>query len=101
MVGGLIIGGDGADSLFGSAARNYLYAQNGPDRIRGGGGDDVIYGGKGKDAMFGQSGNDVINAIDGRRDQKINCGPGSDVARIDRGIDPKPINCEKITPRSH
>lgn len=49
-------------------------------------------GGPGWDRMFGLEGNDALNARDGEKDGMVDCGPGSDDARIDPG-DP-PVDCE-------
>jgi len=46
--------------------------------------------------MKGKTGDDRINAHDGERDVKINCGPGpnsAEGAKWDRGLDPHPKSC--------
>ena len=63
-----------------------------PDTIDGGKGNDELVGGKGKDDLYGGGGNDLVNARDGARDRRINCGPGNDRAKVDR-VDPDPVSC--------
>jgi Ca2+-binding RTX toxin-like protein len=63
-----------------------------PDIIDGGKGNDRIDGGKGKDDLYGGGGNDAINARDGQRDRRINCGPGNDSVKVDK-VDPDPVSC--------
>jgi hypothetical protein len=58
-----------------------------------------VIGGPGQDRLLGGPGNDVLNAVDNQADTRINCGPGRDVARIDRFIDPDPVNCEVVIRR--
>lgn len=92
-----IQGRGGNDTLLGSPARNILLGGHGRDRLEGARGRDLLVGGPGVDQMWGQRGKDTLNAIDGRRDGIIDCGPGgNDVARIDRNLDPKPRNCERV-----
>jgi hypothetical protein len=45
--------------------------------------------------MFGGAGFDRLFAFDGRRDDEVNCGPGFDVAIVDRR-DPVSRNCEVV-----
>ncbi|MGH2955992.1 MAG: calcium-binding protein [Solirubrobacterales bacterium] len=83
----LVRGGDGNDSILGGPDR---------DRLLAGPGDDFIWGKKGRDVMKGKTGIDRINAKDGRRDIKINCGPGPrkrQKAKRDKRLDPKPKRC--------
>jgi subtilisin-like proprotein convertase family protein len=53
-------GGDGNDTLIGSAAANVLYAARGNDRLEGAGGADVLSGGDGNDTLYGGAGNDTL-----------------------------------------
>ncbi|MFL5895087.1 MAG: choice-of-anchor Q domain-containing protein [Thermoleophilaceae bacterium] len=80
-------GGPGNDKLFGEAGR---------DKLDGGRGRDVLTGGPGADVLVGGPGNDVVNAVDRRRDT-VNCGPGKDVARVDKKD--KVRGCEKVKVR--
>ena len=88
----------------------------GPDRIlgfrvgNGGPGDDVVTGGNrgrfvlvggpGSDVLRGLGGNDIINARDGERDRRIECGAGIDRVFLDRQ-DPAPADgsCERVERR--
>jgi Ca2+-binding RTX toxin-like protein len=88
----------------------------GPDRIlgfrigNGGPGDDVVTGGNqgrfilaggpGADTLRGFAGNDIINARDGERDRRIECGAGIDRVLLDRQ-DPAPVGggCESVSRR--
>ncbi len=87
-------GGDGRDSLRGSASDDVLIGgrghdriegRNGDDRIRGGRGNDKVDGGEGRDKVSGGSGNDVINGR-GAGDVLIG-GPGRDRVDGSRGRD--------------
>jgi Ca2+-binding RTX toxin-like protein len=83
----LLRGGPGADRQFG---------KSGNDRLAGGADADFLRGGTGHDVMKGKSGADRINARDGRRDVKINCGPGPkglEKAKWDKRKDPRPRSC--------
>jgi hypothetical protein len=98
----VIHGGGAADRLFGGAGRDWLYGDAGNDRERGGPGADVVLGGAGADRLLGESGgdfltggagadyflggagNDVLNARDGRRDARVDGGPGKDTCVLDR-----------------
>jgi Ca2+-binding RTX toxin-like protein len=94
-------GGRGEDTLSGDGGDDHVYAGPGPDIAVGGDGNDelltgkgsdVSRGGPGKDRLFddeghdrliGGPGNDRFSALDGERDV-IDCGPGEDIAIIDR-----------------
>ena len=101
--GGIAIGSDGADSLYGQdgddsisggPGGDYMYARSGDDFLSGGLGDDVIYGGagddvslggEGSDRLYGEDGNDVLLGADG--DDYVYGGSGSDSIRGDAGND--------------
>ena len=68
-------GGSGNDRVDGGS---------GDDVVRGGSGNDRVIGGSGRDELWGGRGNDLLYAADNRRDASIDCGPGRDVAVIDR-----------------
>lgn len=66
----VLMGGAGADELFGGKGRNLLYGGPGNDRLTAGGGadelygddgDDTLKGGGGKDLCVGGPGNDTIS----------------------------------------
>jgi Ca2+-binding RTX toxin-like protein len=90
----LLIGGAGNDRLSGWLGDDRLFGKTGRDRLGGGAGADFLNGGPGPDALKGKAGVDRINAHDGTRDLKINCGKGRDrPAKRDRGLDPRPKSC--------
>ena len=90
----LKLGTDGAASLAGSAAQDWLIAGNGDDAISGqdsndridaGGGADRISGGKGNDEINGDAGADYINGNSG--DDRIDGGADDDYLIGDTGND--------------
>jgi Subtilase family/RTX calcium-binding nonapeptide repeat (4 copies) len=92
--GDRIRGRGGADRLKGRRGDDCLSGQRGGDRIGGGSGADRIKGGRGKDRLRGDSGDDVIRARRGARD-RVDCGPGDDVAHVDRKRD-RVRRCEEL-----
>lgn len=91
-----ISGGDGDDQR--DAARSTLgtrlpglFGDNGSDRVMGGPGAD--------DALFGGDGNDILDSFDQQRDRVVDCGPGRDIAYVDRKDRRGKIieDCEQIT----
>lgn len=80
------------EEFSGDGGNDVLKGFGQPDGLDGGPGNDKIDGGTGRDALIGGAGNDVINAKDGQKDRRIDCGPGKDKARVDK-VDPKPISC--------
>ncbi len=80
------------ESFYGQAGNDILKGFGQGDLLVGGSGDDRIDGGKGEDNLDGGAGDDVINARDGARDARIDCGPGDDRAIVDK-VDPKPVSC--------
>jgi RTX calcium-binding nonapeptide repeat (4 copies)/WD40-like Beta Propeller Repeat len=89
-----LAGGGHDDIIFGLGGNDTLLGGAGDDRIYGGAGNDVITGGSGEDHLWGGAGSDTIYAADGERDI-IDCGPGSDRAVVDLGID-RTVNCEVV-----
>jgi Ca2+-binding RTX toxin-like protein len=86
------VGGD-EEILEGTPAADRLIGSNGPETIWGRDGSDVLVGGGGSDSLQGFAGRDRIDARDGLRDHRIDCGSGDDRrARRDR-VDPRPISC--------
>ncbi len=78
LLGLLVDGGAGNDTLTGAA---------GGDTLLGGSGDDTIDGGGGLDLLDGQDGNDSLRARDGAADA-ARCGAGSDSVQTDLpGVD--------------
>ena len=93
-------GGPGDDSIDGDGL---FVRRPGDDIMQGGGGGDYLGGGSdegGRDVFEGGGGEDFCDAKDGRRDVRIDCGPGpGDQATVDR-IDPRPQRCESVRSRS-
>jgi len=71
------------DSLEGSDGVDTLIGDNQPNSF---------LGHLGADTFIGKGGDDFIEAIDGQRDKRIDCGGGGDDAATD-GSDPRPISC--------
>jgi Ca2+-binding RTX toxin-like protein len=61
--GKTITGGDGNDTITGTAFNDNINGGNGNDTITGGPGDDVIEGGNGNDTLTGSDGNDVVTDV--------------------------------------
>ncbi len=55
-----VLGGNGADSLFGDAASNQLTGGDGADTLDGATGHDTLLGGDGSDVLLGADGNDWL-----------------------------------------
>ena len=86
-----IIGSEHADTLYGSAERDFYYAGSGDDLIylyadtdhaNGGDGSDTIYGGDGHDSLSGQGGDDFLYGEQG--DDGL--APGTGTNFVDGGI---------------
>lgn len=96
--GDRIAGTAGADTINGRSGNDKIVGKGGKDTLNGGGGVDRVVGGKGIDRMTGGPGKDVINAADGRRDKKINGGPGKNKCVIDTSLELSIArNCSSIT----
>ena len=96
------IGGDGDDTLTGTAGGDVLVGGSGSDDLYGAGGADVLTAGSGVDQLLGGRGNDVLSggfggdqlhSDDGVRDV-VNCGPGADTFFADR-LDTVAGDCER------
>ena len=72
----VLVGGDGADQIFG---------MGGNDQIDGSAGNDKIWGNSGDDAILGGDGNDVISA--GKGADRVDAGAGNDKVLGDSGDD--------------
>lgn len=79
----LLLGLGGADCLYGNSGDDFVRGGRGRDLLEGGVGDDVLRGDRGRDRYLASSGDDVIRAGDGIG-ERIRCGPGVDVAVVDR-----------------
>ena len=89
----------GADTLIGGSDYDFLSGGRGADRMIGRAGADRLLGAQQADTFIGGSGDDRIEAARNDRDRAIRCGPGDDVAIIDRDEDPKPTDCETVKVR--
>jgi len=103
VTGKVLVGTDGHDRLIGTARHDEISGRGGPDLVRGrrgwdlvkgGAGGDRVVGGKGYDHIYGGGGNDDIRARD-RRPDTIECGPGRDVAIVDR-VEDGVYDCEEL-----
>ena len=78
-----------------------LTGGNGGDTLRGSAAVNLIMGGPGADTMFGEGGNDQMKALDGAADD-ISCGSGTDTLDRDAGLDVFLVAgaeaCETLTP---
>jgi len=92
----ILEGSAGNDILNGFATKqNFLIiGREGADVITGGSRPDMLIGQAGPDTILGMGGFDNIDAKDGERDKRIDCGKGSGEAKTD-GKDPKAKNCKK------
>ena len=78
-----LLGGDGADQLYGWQFSDSLSGGLGDDILGAGRGSDRLDGGLGADRLDGGEDNDTIYARDGYRDF-VACGTGYDSARSDK-----------------
>ncbi|RYJ01151.1 MAG: hypothetical protein EON47_11675, partial [Acetobacteraceae bacterium] len=93
-------GGDGDDTLSGTAGGDRLDGNNGEDLLAGQGGNDTLYGGPGDDTLLGGAGDDLVFGLAGRNslaggsgddtlyssdwDSLVDGGSGEDLAVLDR-----------------
>jgi Ca2+-binding RTX toxin-like protein len=94
--GDYIDGGPGKDVLEGGRGQQSSYSMW-DDVLLGRAGSDVLRGGPGFDILSGGTGNDTIHARDGVQD-RIKCGPGHDVALVDKR-DRVAADCETVRVR--
>jgi Ca2+-binding RTX toxin-like protein len=96
-----IRGGEGEDTLSGGPGNDVLRGRPGNDTINGGDGNDVIWVGSGADTQNGGEGNDRLHALanDGQVD-RLDCGPGDDVAIVNRNEKETILNCERVVERA-
>ena len=82
----VLIGGDGNDTIYGTAGRDYISGGFESDFLDGGAAADYLLGGPGSDAIFAGGpatifagdGDDVVDGGDGDYDNWIEGGPGDD-----------------------
>ncbi len=65
----------------------------GADRLTGNELANTLIGGPGADSLFGLAGSDLLNARDGERDTKIDCGADTDPEALRDPIDPAALSC--------
>ncbi|HTV18738.1 MAG TPA: calcium-binding protein [Polyangiaceae bacterium] len=78
----VVLGGDGADTLNGSAGNDELHGGPGADLVRGGVGNDSLVGGPGIDTLLGEAGDDFIDeasTTDAAYDEAMSAFGGADV----------------------
>ncbi len=61
LIDGAQQGGDGADTITGSAGKELLLGGAGNDLLDGGAGNDTLFGGEGADTLVGGAGNDQLD----------------------------------------
>jgi len=59
---GVVYGGNGNDSIYGTGADDLLYGETGNDQLAGYNGNDKLYGGIGSDRLYGGDNNDWLEA---------------------------------------
>jgi Ca2+-binding RTX toxin-like protein len=102
-------GGSGKDRIFGEDGDDQkgnseaglgtgLDGNSGADHVSGGPGADDVTGGPGRDSLYGNDDNDILDSADGLRDNAVSCGPGRDVAFVDRPDirGDRVRNCEEV-----
>ncbi len=91
-----LFGGQGDDTLTGSANADELDGGPGNDTLFGRDGNDHLIGGEGNDILVGGRGNDVISGGEGDDQIVWNPGDGSDVVEGDGGEDTLVFNGANI-----
>ncbi len=71
-------GGNGKDTLNGTAGNDRLDGGNGEDTLFGGAGNDFLFGGNGDDILRGGLGNDILNGGNGSDRFVLTAGEGTD-----------------------
>jgi hypothetical protein len=72
------------EDVDGSDRRDTVTGSSGGNAIDGARGEDYIDGRRGVDRLDGGGSADVVVARDGARDEPVSCGPGQDLAIVDR-----------------
>ena len=87
-VGRNLNGGNGKDTLNGTAGNDRLDGGNGDDTLFGGAGNDFLFGGNGDDTLRGGLGNDILNGGLGFDRFVLTAGEGTDTIQdFQNGID--------------
>jgi hypothetical protein len=74
----------GLENVAGGDQEGTVDGTTGPNDLAGGGGEDYVDGGRGSDRLTGGDGPDVVAARDAAGDEPVSCGPGIDLAIVDR-----------------
>jgi Ca2+-binding RTX toxin-like protein len=91
-----ISGGLNNDKLYGSVGNDHLNGGPGSDLESAGVGNDTINAAFGRDRALGGPGRDFVNIATAGPPASANCGPGPDVARINRNERKKIKGCERV-----
>lgn len=81
----VVVGSDGADTLFGTHGNDVILGLGGDDKILGFGGNDLLVGGPGDDIVQGGDGSDLI--LGGAGDDVLLGGPSDDIIFGEGGED--------------
>jgi Ca2+-binding RTX toxin-like protein len=71
------------ERILGSPRNDTLVGDAGEQTLIGNAGNDEITGGSGRDTISGGGDNDTLDTRDGVEERSIDCGPGTDTARVD------------------
>jgi hypothetical protein len=91
-----ISGGLNNDKLYGANGKDHLNGGPGTDFLSAGAGNDTINAAFGRDRALGGPGRDFINIATAGPPASANCGPGRDIARVNRNERKKVRACERI-----
>jgi VCBS repeat-containing protein len=72
----VLVGGNGNDTLAGTAGADLMFGQNGNDTLTGGDGNDLLCGGNGNDTLSGGAGDDSLGGAIGN--DRLTGGVGAD-----------------------
>lgn len=92
LPGGVLLGGNGNDTIIGGSGRDQLLGSSGNDLLLGGSADDQLFGGSGNDTALGDRGNDRVFGQSGRDLIIWNNGDGSDLTEGGDDRDTQQIN---------
>lgn len=81
----LLGGGDGNDTIVGTAGKDWLTGNGGDDVIDGGAGNDLLMGNEGDDTLRGSAGDDILYG--GQGDDLLHGGAGADTLFGGGGVD--------------
>ncbi|MEA2150019.1 MAG: hypothetical protein QOD69_1849 [Solirubrobacteraceae bacterium] len=89
-------GGLDNDKIYGASGNDHLNGGPGSDFLSAGAGNDTINAAFGRDRALGGSGRDFINIATAGPAASVDCGSGSDVARINRNEKKRNKGCERV-----